>query len=73
MRTVAFTHELAQVFEGADFSDIFKGRIRNHYAETLAGYRKTLWAFEGLEDPHVCNNRSSGRVLKQAIQQGRSE
>ena len=30
---------VAQFFEGEDFSEIFKGRIRNNYARSLAG----LW------------------------------
>ena len=73
MRTVGLTHEVTQFFNGEDFSEIFKGKIRNNYTGSPAGYGKTMLAFESFKGPHVCNNRSSRRVLKQAVQQGRSE
>ena len=73
MRTVGLAHEVAQYFNGEDFSEIFKERIRNNYTGSLLGYGKTMLAFESFEGPHVCNNRNSCRVLKQAIQQGHSE
>ena len=73
LRTVGLAHEVAQFINGEDFSEIFKGRIRNNYTGSLPGYGKTMLAFEIFEGPHICNNRSFCRVLKQAIQQGRSE
>ncbi len=73
LRTVGLTHEVAQVFNGEDFSEIFKGIIRNNYTGSLAAYGKTMLAFESFEGPHVRDNRSFCRVLKQAVQQGRSE
>ena len=73
MRTVSTNHELAQLFNGEEFSEVFKGRIRNNYAGSLADDGKTMLAFESFESPHVCDNKSSCRVLKQAVQQGRSE
>jgi hypothetical protein len=64
---------MAQFFNGEDFSEIFKGKISNNYMGSPAGYGQTMLAFESFEGPHVCDNRSSCRVLKQAVQQGRSE
>ena len=73
LRTVGLAHEVAQFFNGEDFLEIFKERIRNNHTGSLPGFGKTMLAFESFKGPHVCNNRSSCRLLNQAIQQGRSE
>jgi len=73
LRTVGLTHEVAQFFNGEDFSEMFKWRVRNTYTGSLPGYGKTLLASESFEGPHLCDQRSSCRVLEQALQQGRSE
>ena len=51
MRTVSANHELAQLFNGEEFSEVFKGRIRNNYAGSLPDYGKTMLAFESFESP----------------------
>ena len=40
----------------------------------LAGYGKTMLTGENIDDPHVCTTgKHSRRMLKKAVQQGRSE
>ena len=68
MGTVGFPHVVAQFFEGEDFSEIFKGRIRNNYAGSLAGYGKTMLAPESFDGPHVWHN---GKTLPQDAQKVR--
>jgi hypothetical protein len=56
------------------------GQDKNHTGmlpclpKGLAGYGKTLWAHRNFTDLHVWDNRSTPRrMLKKAVQQGRSE
>ena len=56
--------------EGADFRGGLDVRIRDSFGGSLAGYGITIWVRQNFERH---NRRTLRRVLKQAIQQGRSE
>jgi hypothetical protein len=70
--TVGFPHEVAQFFEGEDFSGMFDERIRDSCVGSLVGYGKTMLASEMLRwfarvaqrenTPAGCSKSSSNKA-----------